>query len=847
MKGSGSLRRILGSILFAILVLLAFFAGLKLPGIISGMRGSQAETPAETVDSPSENEPTLPAEEAEPAIQEAEPEAEPAAEPASPTPLPIPDLSGLAIEGEEMTLESGDTCFIPSPESMVLDTEALVAYFPHLMKVYLSAPADEAFTDQILAAAQGAVIAQAGDRFLQLKIQAETYEEIEEACRSVNTLPGVILALPELPSSTHLSEYSEPFNYTPGQDGEGPAVPDRISDSCDELDPEGNDWWAEAIGAYRAWDATDPIETTAYVKTGVIDGGIDPNHEDLAAAVYKLYGGADNSNVHGTHVSGLIGANKNKSGIRGVNAYSELVLATLDINSLSASTLLVNYARQMIRDDAVRVINMSLNSSVYSAEYYNSGNIKPADILDKACYDRAVDYSDYCDLMHKLSDFKALELMGLMEELRAAGIENYLFVQSAGNGEAGDVDAPSDAKTSGYIASIREEVYDVFLGRTSSTPMTFEQMKAHCLIVGAIDKKADGETLYPTAPFSNYGSTIDLYAPGVDILSAAPGNLYAKHDGTSMASPIVTGAVSLVWSLNEDLSYYDVRKIILEEARDAVAAPEGTTTRLLDVGNAALRALNEPFAKQLKTYKGYLAYSGERTGTYVNTGNPYMPEYNWGDNTDCLPLTFLIRDLDDDGQDELLVMETDADFSLRVCIFEEMNGEAVLAASREMEYTVNNYGTDRSYSLYAVPGKDTGYISLFTYKTGGSTAFCLQSRNDTFLLADGIGIHALALRYDGTNLTELGGFYEAASDVYGYTDELAARFAPMGISLTGSQFLEIFEGRSELADFAEESAEFARVEAELLPWVDYQTVAADVRSGYDTLEVTNIDFHALRD
>ena len=46
--------------------------------------------------------------------------------------------------------------------------------------------------------------------------------------------------------------------------------------------------------------------------------------------------------------------------------------------------------------------------------------------------------------------------------------------------------------------------------------------------------------------FSNFGSNVDIYAPGFDILSAnANTNTSTRKDGTSMASPFVTGAIAL--------------------------------------------------------------------------------------------------------------------------------------------------------------------------------------------------------------------------------------------------------------------------------------------------------------
>lgn len=72
------------------------------------------------------------------------------------------------------------------------------------------------------------------------------------------------------------------------------------------------------------------------------------------------------------------------------------------------------------------------------------------------------------------------------------------------------------------------------------------------------------------ATFSNYGANeVDVFAPGVAIMLAAPGNEYGPQDGTSFAAPLVSGIAGLLMAYFPDLDAADVRRIILESATDA--------------------------------------------------------------------------------------------------------------------------------------------------------------------------------------------------------------------------------------------------------------------------------------
>ncbi len=108
-------------------------------------------------------------------------------------------------------------------------------------------------------------------------------------------------------------------------------------------------------------------------------------------------------------------------------------------------------------------------------------------------------------------------------------------------------------------------------------------------IPGAITVTATGPDDY-RAPFSNFGDSVDLAAPGVDILSLRglqtdihltqiegykPGDAIVGTDkqfylssGTSFSAPFVTGVASLLFALRPELTAEQVRRMILNSARD---------------------------------------------------------------------------------------------------------------------------------------------------------------------------------------------------------------------------------------------------------------------------------------
>jgi len=66
---------------------------------------------------------------------------------------------------------------------------------------------------------------------------------------------------------------------------------------------------------------------------------------------------------------------------------------------------------------------------------------------------------------------------------------------------------------------------------------------------------------------SNYGKqTVDLFAPGTEILSTIPGSRYARFSGTSMAAPCAVGVAALIRSYFPALTAVQVRSLLMESS-----------------------------------------------------------------------------------------------------------------------------------------------------------------------------------------------------------------------------------------------------------------------------------------
>ncbi len=84
------------------------------------------------------------------------------------------------------------------------------------------------------------------------------------------------------------------------------------------------------------------------------------------------------------------------------------------------------------------------------------------------------------------------------------------------------------------------------------------------LNVGATQSELDNEVI---GRFSNYGlEHVDIYAPGVDLISLDSSNTYNQSSGTSIAAPVASGIAALILSYYPELTPQELITILIESS-----------------------------------------------------------------------------------------------------------------------------------------------------------------------------------------------------------------------------------------------------------------------------------------
>jgi len=128
------------------------------------------------------------------------------------------------------------------------------------------------------------------------------------------------------------------------------------------------------------------------------------------------------------------------------------------------------------------------------------------------------------------------------DAIKYAAEKDVLFVHAAGN-DGANLDDPANPNFPNDQINNGPEIAD------------------NVVTVGALSSKYGSEMV---AVFSNYGDiNVDVFAPGDEIYSTMPGNEYDYQGGTSMAAPAVAGVAALIWSHYPKLTAPQVKKIIM--------------------------------------------------------------------------------------------------------------------------------------------------------------------------------------------------------------------------------------------------------------------------------------------
>lgn len=144
-----------------------------------------------------------------------------------------------------------------------------------------------------------------------------------------------------------------------------------------------------------------------------------------------------------------------------------------------------------------------------------------------------------------------------MDRVRSHGSKPAVVSMSLGGGASNSLDnAAESLYSAGFVVSVAA-------GNDNAKACNYSPARAaNAITVGATDS---GDN---RASFSNYGSCLDIFAPGVDITSTWHTSDFATNtiSGTSMACPHVSGAAAVLLGNNPSMSPASVTSSILNSA-----------------------------------------------------------------------------------------------------------------------------------------------------------------------------------------------------------------------------------------------------------------------------------------
>ncbi|MFE2323175.1 S8 family serine peptidase [Streptomyces sp. NPDC059385] len=316
------------------------------------------------------------------------------------------------------------------------------------------------------------------------------------------------------------------------------------------------------IKADQAWAVTTGSPS---VKVGILDTGVDDQHQDLAPnfnaadSVSCAYGKPDTRTgawrdvgTHGTHVAGTVAAAKNGKGVVGVAPgvkISSVRIAEPGSSLFFAENTVCGF--MWAGDHGFKVTNNSY--------YTDPWQFNCPDNLDQAAI-----------------------IEGVKRAQEYAEGKGSLQVAAAGNSNIDLANKTTDTESPNDSTPVTRTITNACLDIPTELP-------------GVVTVAANG-TGTTKASFSNFGQgVIDVSAPGSNVYSTAPGGTYATMSGTSMASPHVTGVAALIASTNPGITPAQIRDKLAAQANDTACPSDsrckGTTANNGFFGEGQVDAL----------------------------------------------------------------------------------------------------------------------------------------------------------------------------------------------------------------------------------------------------------------
>ncbi|PYC73024.1 peptidase S8 [Streptomyces tateyamensis] len=326
------------------------------------------------------------------------------------------------------------------------------------------------------------------------------------------------------------------------------------ADGSEPLEPE--QWDLRQIGADQAHQVTLGSRS---VVVGVMDSGIDATHEDLAPNVDPslsascINGGVPDTSWkswqpttsdHGTHVSGTIAAARNGKGIVGIAP--DVRLASIKVVD-DGGFIYPEYAVCGFVWAAEHGVKVT-NSSYFIDPWLYNCQSDPDQAAIVTAVRRAVEYSQHNGVLN----------------VAAAGNFNTDMAHKSTDTTSPDDSTPLSRPVDNGCLELPAELPGV-------------------IAVSAVGSKG------VKSFYSSYGAdVVTVAAPGGDsrfqlpdtpdhngrVLSTVPGNKYGYKQGTSMATPHVTGVVALLASAHPWASPAELTALLTAQA-PPIACPAG--------------------------------------------------------------------------------------------------------------------------------------------------------------------------------------------------------------------------------------------------------------------------------